>query len=111
VTTQGYLAHGLAARASQIDSDLAQIEEVGGGPRSRVTMGALVDVLDDDGRTQSILLLPGGDGTMIDAGEGAVLVLSPGSPLAASLLGLEADDVAEFSRGDEELEFEVVAVC
>lgn len=95
VTAQGYLAHGLAARAGAVRDDLARLEEVDPGPCDRVGPGALVTLEFDGGAEERWLLLPGGQGDRLSG----VLILSPTSPAARALRGLGEGDEATLRRG------------
>jgi len=104
VTSQGYLAAGLASRLADIEAALARLAEVPISPRSTVTAGARIEV--DDGTRRRYLVLPGGSGEIVDD----VTVLSPRSPIVRALLGREEGDVAELERGGELIELELLSV-
>lgn len=92
VTSQGYLALGIGQRIAQLEDALVLLDRIDPAPRERVVTGALVEL--GDGRR--VLLLPGGQGALLEG----VTVLSPEAPLAKALAGLQAGDVATF-RGAE----------
>jgi len=110
VTSQGYLAEALASRADALDGAIQQLEAVGVSPRSRVGLGALVTVKDEDGSESRFLLLPGGDASHLESPSGSVRVLSPASPVATALMGLEEAESAEFVRSGEPIEVTVVQI-
>ena len=110
VTSQGYLAEALASRADELNAAILQLGAVGTEPRSRVGLGALVTVEDEDGCSSRFLLLPGGDASHLESPQGSVRVLSPASPLAMALVGLEETESAEFLRGGEPVELTVQRV-
>ncbi|HCP46096.1 MAG TPA: hypothetical protein DIU15_08650 [Deltaproteobacteria bacterium] len=110
VTSQGYLAEALASRTDDLDAAIQQLDAVGAGPRERVSLGALVVVEDENGRESRFLLLPGGDASHLDSARGPVRVLSPSSPIAAALMGLDELESAEFIRGDHLVEWTIQEV-
>jgi len=107
VTTQGYLAQGLAQRIAELQEALAQLDEMGTGPRQRVSVGALVQVEDEDGEASWLAVFPGGDASWLEQGGRRLRVLSATSPWARQLVGLEAGDSAEVHQGESESESEV----
>ena len=110
VTTQGYLAHGLAQRIAELQEALAQLDEMGTGPRGSVRVGALVQVGDEDGGASWLALFPGGDASLLEQGKQTVRVLSATSPWARQLAGLAPGDSVEVSQGGSEYEVEVLEV-
>jgi len=103
VTAQGYLTVGLERRRAELRGHLDHLAVIDPGPRDRVTPGALVRVEDEDGAQTLYLVLPGGQGARLEQDGVAVTVLSPGSPLARSLLGLSEGDAASLPRGEVEI--------
>ncbi len=105
VTSAGYLALGLGQRAAELAEALRLLEEMGEEPRSRVRVGALME-LDDDGESRWVALLPGGDATTLHVEGVHVQVLSAQAPLAVALAGLEEGDCAQLRlpAGVRELE-------
>ncbi|MFT5684150.1 MAG: hypothetical protein ACI8RZ_005091, partial [Myxococcota bacterium] len=81
VTSQGYLALGLAKRITDLSNTLALLGRIPPEPRTEVAPGALLTL--GDGRR--ILVLPGGQGTKLSTPEGPITVLSPTSPLIRAL--------------------------
>ncbi|MBJ95312.1 MAG: hypothetical protein CMP23_12690 [Rickettsiales bacterium] len=110
VTSQGYLAHGLAQRIAELQQALALLDEMGAGSRSRVSVGALVHLMDEQGQASWLAVFPGGDASLLEQGEQRLRVLSATSPWARPLAGLEAGDSAELSHGGSALEVEVLEV-
>lgn len=110
VTSQGYLAQGLAQRLEALDADLALLTRVGGGARATVAMGAVVGLEEGNGARRWVAVLPGGDATPLPYGDETCLVLSPRAPIVRRLLGLEEGDVAEVERGGVLEEWEIVSL-
>ncbi|MFK7927994.1 MAG: GreA/GreB family elongation factor [Myxococcota bacterium] len=106
VTSQGYLAHGLGLRAAEVEEALRQLSLVDEGPRTRVSVGAVVTVELEDGTVRRLAVLPGGDGARVDQVE----VVSLRSPLVAPLVGLEEGDGAEVVRAGHSLDVEIIEV-
>ncbi len=110
VTSQGYLAHGLAQRIAQLQQALALLDEMGTGPRARISVGALVHMQEEGGEASWLALFPGGDASLLEQGGRSLRVRSATSPWSRQLAGLEAGDSAEVSQGDSEIEVEVLEV-
>jgi len=110
VTSQGYLAHGLAQRIAELQQSLAQLDDMGFARRERVSVGAIVQVEGDDGHRSWWAVFPGGDATVLRQGEQSLRVLSATSPLARALSGLAAGDSAEIDQGGEDTDVEVITV-
>ena len=110
VTTQGYLAHGLAQRAAELQECLAQLDDMGCAPRITVQVGALVQLEDEQGRQSWLAIFPGGDATVLEQRGQSSRVLSATSPLARTLIGLQPGDCAAVVQGKEDAELEVIAV-
>jgi transcription elongation GreA/GreB family factor len=92
---QQYLARGLAERAETLRDAAAVLAALGARDFDEdepVHAGALVGLADDDGRELVYLLAPAGGGETVDAGGVTVTVLTPQSPLGASLLGAHVGD-------------------
>ena len=110
VTSQGYLAHGLGARAVALREHLDHLADMGDSPRSEVVVGALLSLRFDDGPVSRIILLPGGDATMLEAEGQRVQVLSASSPVARQLRDAAEGDALEIDRGGRFVEVEVIAI-
>lgn len=92
---QQYLARGLAERAETLRdavATLAALEARDFGEAEPVRAGALVGLVDEDDRELVYLLAPAGGGETVDADGVTVTVVTPQSPLGASLLGARAGD-------------------
>jgi transcription elongation GreA/GreB family factor len=109
-----YLARGLARRVGELEDAvrrLAAVELRGFAEDDAIAATAVVDLEDDDGRSQRYFLLPAGGGVKVDAAGGPVQVLTPGSPLGRLLLGKRVDDQVELRtpRGARALAVTAVA--
>jgi len=107
---QQYLARGQAMRAEAVREGLAAVkimtvEDFASG--HPVGVGALVTV-EEVGKTQRYLIAMHGGGVRL--AEGAVLVVTPKSPLGEVLVGKQAGDVCELNKGGRRRELELVAV-
>jgi transcription elongation GreA/GreB family factor len=93
-----YLARGLAERVETLREAIAQLaamEPRAFGPDDFVQVGALVALLDEEDCELVYLLAPAGGGEAIPAGDVSILVVTPQSPLGASLLGALVDQEIE----------------
>jgi len=107
VTSQGYLAHALGQRVTQLQADLDFLDRVEPSRRDRITMGALFSLVEGE-EERWYVVLPGGLGTRLAGGE--VAVVSPNSPLVSSLAGLGEGDAGTMQRGGQAVEVEVTEV-
>ena len=67
-------------------------------PQSRIGLGALIQVEEDD-VSSWWLMLPDGGGRIIEVGGQRVTVVSPASPVGKEVMGLEEDDEVELWLG------------
>lgn len=110
VTSQSYLALGLGQRAVALRERLAVLERITPEPRDEVTHGALVTLEDEDGERLRVLLLPGGEGTVLQVPGGTVTILSARAPLVRDLIGEPVGAEAVVRRGGRDVCVEVIAV-
>ena len=110
VTSQGYLAHGLAQRIAELKASLTQLDDMGCARRDKVRVGALVQVEDEDSHISWLAIFPGGDATVLEQNGLSLRVLSATSPLARSLAGHDAGDCVEVTQGETVSELEVLVV-
>ncbi len=110
VTSQGYLAHGLAQRIAELQQCLGQLDDMGCARRERVRVGAVVQVEGEDGARSWLAIFPGGDATVLRQGDRSLRVLSATSPLARALSGLAIGDSVEVTQAGEDSDVEVLTV-
>ena len=92
---QQYLARGLAERAETLRDAVAVLAALDARDFDEdepVHAGALVGLVDEDDRELVYLLAPAGGGETMDAGGVTITVVTPQSPLGASLLGAHVGD-------------------
>lgn len=111
VTSQGYLAAGLAARINELVGHLHALGQVDAAPHDRVGPGALAALAEGDATPTWVALLPGGLGARLEVDGVEIMVLSPASPLAAALAGARAGDSVEVARRGQLIAVAVVSVC
>ena len=109
-----YLAQAQANRAQEIRAALEayrrlQLQPFAPGARIRLT--ALVTLEGEDGSIRRLFLGPEAGGLKIAAAGVDVLVITPGSPLGRTLLGLAVGDLVNVGPGrGEGREFQILAV-
>ncbi len=106
VSNHGYLAHGLAARAAQLQDTLDVLTRVNLEGAQLVRTGALVYLSDDDENEQAVFILPGGQGDSFDG----VSVISPQAPLARALWDREGGDEVVVARAGRSVRLTVLSV-
>ena len=99
VTGQGYLTAGIASRIAELEAAIELLDRVGMEPRKMAVTGAEVWVELEDGDQRGFLILPGGDGSVLDE----LRVISPQSPVARALYRLEPGDEATLPAGAVEV--------
>lgn len=106
VTSEGYLAHGLGQRITDLETHLRVLDEVSDEPRETVANGALLTLEDERGRVHRLFVVPGGDGAVHDG----VRLVSSTSPWVRPFLGARAGELADVLVAGERLEVELVEV-
>lgn len=106
VSEQAALAHGLRVRATALATALRHLDDVPRISRDRVGPGAAVELMNDEDCISWWLILPGGQG---DAVSGTTVV-SPDSPIARALHGLEAGDAVQLRQRGAHYDYEVMSV-
>lgn len=107
---QQYLARGQAMRAEALREGLAAVKLMSVEALESdhpVGVGALVTV-EEEGKSQRYLIARHGGGVRL--AEGAVMVVTPESPLGEVLVGKQAGDVCEIHKAGRWRELELVAV-
>ena len=105
-----YIAQGQANRAQEIRIALESYRTLAlhdFGDETPIRLTALVTLEDVEGGVRRLFLGPQAGGMKIGAGDGEIVVITPGSPLGRSLLGLRCGD--EVKSGATS--FTIVAVC
>ena len=95
---QQYLARGLAERVETLRHAVAvlgSLELRAFAAGDAVRAGALLGLRDDDERELVCFFAPVGGGERVTSGKTSVLVVTPQSPLGASLLGAKVGDEVE----------------
>jgi transcription elongation GreA/GreB family factor len=104
-TESSYLARGLAKRVVQLQGELSRLRSLairGFASDAAVAMGALVSLEDEDGELRKILIVPGGGGRRLAAGE--VVTVTPSAPLCRALLGsASGDEITTSRRGQKQV--------
>ncbi len=109
-----YIAQGQANRAQEIrvalecyrTLTLHHFDDV-----TPIRLTALVTLEGGEGEERRFFLGPLAGGMKIGDEEGEVVVITPGSPLGRSLLGLRTGDEVKGGDGTSALSFSIVAVC
>lgn len=109
-----YIAQGQANRAQEIRVALEcyrtlTLHAFDGDTPIRLT--ALVTLEGGEGDVRRIFLGPQAGGMKIGDDDGEIVVITPGSPLGRSLLGLRTGDEVKAGDGAAALSFTIVSVC
>ena len=109
-----YIAQGQANRAQEIRAALENYRTLpllDFDDDTPIRLTALVTLEDGEGNVRRLFLGPQAGGMKITDRDGEIVVITPGSPLGRSLLGLRTGD--EVKTGDDAtaVSFTIVAVC
>jgi transcription elongation GreA/GreB family factor len=109
-----YIAQGQANRAQEIRMALECYRTLTlhhFDDESPIRLTALATLESDDGTVKRFFLGPLAGGMKVAAGDEEVVVITPGSPLGRSLLGLHTGDEVRAGGDAAAMLFTVVAVC
>ena len=90
-----YLAHGLSVRAEELQQsviDYRQLQRLGVDKHSRIQIGALVYLEDEEGIEKKVFVGPSGGGIKLQFEGNEITVVTPTSPIGGALLGKSIDD-------------------
>jgi transcription elongation GreA/GreB family factor len=109
-----YIAQGQANRAQEIRAALESyrtltLHDFDGDTPIRLT--ALVTLEGGEGKVRRFFIGPQAGGMRIVDGDGEIVVITPGSPLGRSLLGLRTGDEVRADDDATAVPFTIVAVC
>ncbi len=104
-----YLARGLAKRVVELRQAKAALVALNLSPATRVALGALVGVEDEEGDVRTFLMAPAGGGMTVDV-DGPIAVITPQSPLGRGLMGREEGDEAVLRLPKGKVEVEIAFV-
>ncbi len=109
-----YIAQGQANRAQEIRVALESYRALilhDFDDDTPIRLTALVTLENGEGTLRRVFLGPQAGGKIIADGDGEIVVITPGSPLGRSLLGMRSGD--EVKAGDDAaaMIFTIVAVC
>jgi transcription elongation GreA/GreB family factor len=92
---QSYLARGHAQRVADLETAVAAIAALPTGAMTKVGVGALVTIEEDD-KTRELFVAGFGGGLVL---AGDVTVITPTAPMGRALLGKQVDDECELAAG------------
>lgn len=103
---QSYLARGHAQRVADLETALAVVTAMQVAPLSKVGVGALV-IIEEQDRERAVFVAAHGGGLVIG---GDVTVVTPTSPMGRALHGKLADDDCELVAGGTQRTLAIVEV-
>ena len=96
-----YLAHGQTVRVAQCEQDLRYFEALAVAASDQVALGSVLLLTREDGWSKLVVLANCVGGGEFKFDQYSVLIVTPESPLGASLLGKEeGDEVTLKHRGN-----------
>lgn len=109
-----YIAQGQANRAQEIRIALESYRMLTLHSFNRDTpirLTALVELEGEDGQVRRFFIGPQAGGMKITDSDGEIIIITPGSPLGRSLLGLQEGDEVRAGADTATQSFTIVAVC
>jgi transcription elongation GreA/GreB family factor len=109
-----YIAQGQANRAQEIRVALEYYRNLtlhDFDADTPIRLTALVTLEDSDGNVKRVFIGPQAGGMKINAADGEVVVITPGSPLGRRLLGLRSGEEVQGGEGAGSMSFCIAAVC
>lgn len=109
-----YIAQGQANRAQEIRVALESYRTLAlhaFDDDTPIRLTALVTLEGGEGNVLRLFIGPQAGGMKIADGEGEIVVITPGSPLGRSLLGLRTGDEVKAGGDASAASFTIVAVC
>jgi len=106
-----YLAHGQSERIAELQRQvllLNHFEFVDYDEDSRIAMGALVFIEDENNESQWLWLLPIAGGIVLKSGDLLVRTITPEAPLAKKLVGNYIDEEFVLNLGHTKKQFEIL---
>ena len=100
----GYLAFGQSQRVAECASDLQiwrNVKQVALSKNNIISVGALVELLDEQDKTLTVFLGPAAGGLKIETDKGELIVVTPSAPLGQALVGRCWQDELEIQLGDK----------
>ncbi|MEM6273879.1 MAG: GreA/GreB family elongation factor [Myxococcota bacterium] len=108
-----YLAHGLAERATELQAEIHTIrflQIARFDSATPVSLGARIELEDDEGERRVVALLPCAGGLEIELDKARIRIVTPRSPLGSALLGKKVGDEIELRVRDRVRSFFVTGV-
>jgi transcription elongation GreA/GreB family factor len=108
-----YLARGQSKQAAEIESAIAEFEELPAktfGADEPIDLGALVE-LEHDGENSIYFIGPRAGGTEVLHDKKEILVITPQSPLGEQLMGKKSGDTSQLKLGGEIRATKILSVC
>ncbi|WP_299013031.1 GreA/GreB family elongation factor [uncultured Photobacterium sp.] len=108
-----YLAQGQAQRVAECEDELTKYAQL--KPRTfseddKVTIGCLVQLVDEEDKEKYIFLGPAAGGLKLTFDGIAISIVTPSAPLGQALSEQHIDDEVEVYIGHERKTFEIVAI-
>jgi len=106
-----YLAHGQSERIAELQRQillLNHFEFVDYDESSRISVGALVFIEDENNESQWLWLLPIAGGIVLTSGDLLVRTITPEAPLAKKLVGNYIDEQFVLNLGHTKKQFEIL---
>ena len=109
-----YLAHGQAQRVAECEADIAAFKKLSildNAGKSIVTLGCLVELIDNDDKHKYVFLGPSAGGLKLIFEQNEVIIVTPSSPLGGALMRRELDDEINIQIGNQVMNYEIAMIC
>ncbi|MEL6340724.1 MAG: GreA/GreB family elongation factor [Myxococcota bacterium] len=108
-----YLARGLAERATELQAEIRTLRFLQIGrfdAKTPVSLGACIELEDDEGDRRVVALLPCAGGLEIKLDDAKIRIVTPRSPLGSAVLGKRVGDEIELRVPDGLRSFFITSV-
>ncbi|MCB9643293.1 MAG: GreA/GreB family elongation factor [Myxococcales bacterium] len=108
-----YLAAGQSKRLADVAQDIdifTRMKPRDFGKEDAISLGALVEVMDEQEVRQWFFLAPRAGGFKLEYAQRNVSIITPRSPLGEQLMGAYAGDIIELRKRNKIVEYEILSV-
>ncbi|WP_434340234.1 GreA/GreB family elongation factor [Motilimonas cestriensis] len=106
-----YLAQGQSVRVAQCAADVQNFKQLDSAINcSKVTVGALVSIIDEQGNQKTLFMGPSAGGLKVTLNGQEVVVITPSSPIGKELNQRQVGDEVSLTLGGKPIVYEVLAL-
>ncbi|MCE0557389.1 GreA/GreB family elongation factor [Motilimonas sp. E26] len=104
-----YLAQGQSVRVAQCAADVQNFKQLDSAINcSKVTVGALVSIIDEQGNQKTLFMGPSAGGLKVTVNGQEVVVITPSSPIGKELNQRQVGDEVSLTLAGKQVTYEVL---